>query len=81
MTGDHGIFESSAVGVVPTKMRIRPMGDVETALLHQAAGIVSVQLGVSANKALIELCDHAIATDRPLIELAQDVVDQRLRFD
>ncbi|MGH9153323.1 MAG: GAF and ANTAR domain-containing protein [Acidimicrobiales bacterium] len=50
-------------------------------VVHQAAGMVSVQLGVSVAEALIRLRARAIADDRPLVEVAADVVGRRLRFD
>ncbi|MEQ8833970.1 MAG: GAF and ANTAR domain-containing protein [Miltoncostaeaceae bacterium] len=49
--------------------------------VHQASGMVSVQLGVGVGEALVRLRAHAYATDRPLAEVAADVVARRLRFD
>lgn len=51
------------------------------AAVHQATGMVSVQLGVSMEIALLRLRAHAYAGDRPLGEVAQDVVARRIRFD
>ncbi|MDX3385385.1 GAF and ANTAR domain-containing protein [Streptomyces niveiscabiei] len=51
------------------------------AAVHQATGMVSVQLGVSMDIALLRLRAHAYASGRPLGEVAQDVVARRLRFD
>jgi hypothetical protein len=51
------------------------------AAVHQATGMVSVQLGVSMEVALLRLRAHAYASGRPLGEVAQDVVARRLRFD
>ena len=50
-------------------------------VVHQAAGMVSVQLDATVAQALIRLRAHAFANDRPLTEVAQDVVGRRLRFD
>jgi len=50
-------------------------------VVHQAAGMVSVQLGSSVSEALLRLRAHAFATDTPLDEVARDVVDRQLRFD
>jgi len=50
-------------------------------IVQGAAGMVSVQLGVVIDQALIRLRAHAFATDRPLIDVARDVVARRLRFD
>lgn len=49
--------------------------------VHQAAGMVSVQLGVGVVDALARLRARAFAADRPLGEVAGDVVARRLRFD
>ncbi len=50
-------------------------------VVHQASGMVSAQLEVSVGQALIRLRAHAFGNDRPLREVAQDVVARRLRFD
>ena len=49
--------------------------------VHQAAGMVSVQLGVSVGEALVRLRAHAFSTDRPLTAVAHDVIDRLLHFD
>ncbi len=49
--------------------------------VHQATGMVTVQLGVTAAVALIRLRAHAYANDRRLRDVAADVVARRLRFD
>ena len=50
-------------------------------VVHQASGMVSVQLGVSLDDALVRLRAHAFANERRLVEVARDVVHRRLRFD
>jgi len=49
--------------------------------VHQATGMIIVQLGVSAAVALVRLRAYAYAHDRPLRDIAADVVARRLRFD
>ncbi|MEY2420179.1 MAG: hypothetical protein QOI95_246 [Acidimicrobiaceae bacterium] len=49
-------------------------------VVHQASGMVSVQLGISVAEALIRLRAHAFGDNRPLVEIAEDVVARRLRF-
>ena len=46
--------------------------------IHQAAGMVVVQLGISATDALARLRAHAFVHQRLLIDVARDVVAQRL---
>lgn len=50
-------------------------------VVHQAVGMVSVQLEVTVDEALVRLRAHAFANNRPVAELARDVVDRRVRFD
>lgn len=50
-------------------------------VVHQASGMVAVQLDVSIAQALIRLRGYSFTSDRPLTEVAQDVVARRLRFD
>ena len=49
--------------------------------VHQATGMIIVQLGVTAAVALIRLRAYAYAQDRRLRDVAADVVARRLRFD
>jgi hypothetical protein len=48
--------------------------------VHQATGMVLVQLGVSSTEALARLRAYAFAHQRLLIDVAQDVVGRRLVF-
>ncbi len=50
-------------------------------VVHQATGMLIVQLGVNAATAMARLRAHAYAHDRPLGEVAADVVARRLRFE
>jgi hypothetical protein len=49
-------------------------------MLHQATGMVLVQLDSSAEVALLRLRAHAFATSRPVSEVAADIVARRLSF-
>jgi len=49
-------------------------------LVHNAAGMVSVQLGISVTEALIRLRAHAFGSDRLLRDVAADVVERKLRL-
>ncbi len=49
--------------------------------VHQATGMITVQLGVGVAVALIRLRAYAYAHDRRLRDVARDVVARRLRFD
>ena len=50
-------------------------------VVHQAAGMVAAQLEVSVGQALVRLRAHAFGNDRPLTQVAEDVVARDLRFD
>ena len=50
-------------------------------VVHQASGMVAVQLDVSIAQAMVRLRGYSFGNDRPLTEVAQDVVARRLRFD
>jgi hypothetical protein len=49
--------------------------------VHQATGMISAQLDVSLKEAFSRLRARAFADQRPLADLAADVVARRLRFD
>ncbi|MEV0220040.1 GAF and ANTAR domain-containing protein [Streptomyces sp. NPDC050704] len=57
----------------------RPTG-LHRAAVHQATGMISVQLGVPMEEALLRLRAHAYSSERPLGEIAKDVVARKLRF-
>jgi hypothetical protein len=50
-------------------------------VVHQASGMVAAQLEVSVGQALSRLRAYAFGNERSLREVAQDVVERRLRFD
>ena len=47
-------------------------------IVHQATGMVLAQLSMSADDALLVIQAHAFATNRPMMEVSQDVLDGRL---
>jgi hypothetical protein len=49
--------------------------------LFQAQGMITVQLGVSLAEAFARMRAYAYAENRPLIEVARDIVARRLRLD
>jgi hypothetical protein len=50
-------------------------------VVHQASGMVAVQLHVSVGEALVRLRTRAFAEDRSVTDLAKDVVNRRIRFE
>jgi GAF domain-containing protein len=49
-------------------------------VVHQASGMVAVQLDVSVSQALVRLRAYSFGNDRPLATVAADVVNRALRF-
>jgi len=50
-------------------------------VVHQAAGMVSIQLGIGVTEALVRLRAHAFLGDRSIDDVSRDVVERRLRLD
>jgi len=50
------------------------------AKVHQASGIVSVQLEIDVGEALVRLRAHAFAETRTVSDVAADVISRRLQF-
>jgi hypothetical protein len=46
--------------------------------LYQAQGMVKVQLGISLHEAIVRIRAHAFANDRPLGQIADDIVTRKL---
>ena len=50
-------------------------------VVHQATGMIAAQLNDTTSNALARLRAAAFASGRPIHEIAQDVVERRMRFD
>jgi hypothetical protein len=50
-------------------------------LINQATGMLIAQLGVDPQEAYLRLRAHAYSVNRPVTEIAGDIVDRRLRLD
>ena len=49
--------------------------------VYQAVGMVMAHLGVSIEEATVRLHGYAFANERPLIDVARDIVGRTLRLD
>lgn len=79
---DHGTGTPEGAAALDPGMGRELSAVVERrAVVHQAAGMISVQLDASLAAALMRLRAHAFAADRPMRDVATDVVARRLRFD
>ncbi|MFJ9152027.1 ANTAR domain-containing protein [Streptomyces sp. NPDC102270] len=76
----HGEPRGQEAGVQGFGMGVRQPSGLRRAVVHQATGMVSVQLGVSMEEALLRLRAHVYGNAHPLEEVAEDMVARRLRF-
>jgi hypothetical protein len=67
-------------GITPRDGQL-PGFSLRTSQVHQATGMVAVQLDVGLDDAFARLRARAFAEARPLSELAADVVARRIRFE
>ncbi|MEO6125261.1 MAG: GAF and ANTAR domain-containing protein [Ilumatobacteraceae bacterium] len=51
------------------------------AVVHNATGVVAVQLNIGVDEAVLRLRAVAFMTERPLAEVSRDVVERRLRLE
>ena len=73
---DNPVISSAEalVWLITDSTRFRPE-------VHQATGMLIVQLHLSAVDAFATLCAAAYATDRPVAAVAREIVARRLRLD
>ena len=57
----------------------KPLED--RAEIHQATGVIAVQASTGLTDALLMLRAHAYSSDRPILDVARDVMAETLRFD
>jgi hypothetical protein len=82
------VFASAATGALlgpltdgPKPQWVPEQTSGYRAEVHQATGMISVQLGVTQAVALIRLRAYAFSHHRALADVAADVVARRMRFD
>jgi GAF domain/ANTAR domain len=56
-------------------------GGTDRIVIHQATGMIAAQLNETTSNALARLRAAAFASGRPMHDIAQDVVERRVRFD
>jgi len=86
---DALLFADVAVSVLADLIGTDPADDVEEFTcgvgarwgeIHRAIGVVSIQLESGLTEAFLRLRARAFAAGRPLSEIAEDVLTQRMRF-
>ncbi|MYW65817.1 hypothetical protein GTY65_17400 [Streptomyces sp. SID8379] len=81
LLGDRGSNGHGAGGPLVDGDGLWPVAGLQRAVVHQATGMISVQLGTTLANALVRLRAFAYSSERPLGDVAEDVVARRLRFD
>lgn len=51
------------------------------AIVHQASGMLSAQLDIDVSDALVRIRAHAYTSNRPVNDVARDIVERRLRLE
>ncbi|TKG59273.1 GAF and ANTAR domain-containing protein [Prauserella endophytica] len=67
---EHGGVSAALTGPIDSQAEV-----------HQATGMITIQVGISLAEALLRLRAHAYATGRTVSAVAADVVNRRLYFD
>lgn len=74
LLGDRGSASADElVWVITDGSRFRPE-------IHQATGMLTVQLGLGIIDAFARLCAAAYTDGRPMVEVARDIVSRKLRL-
>ena len=66
----HGVAPLTLSGLVDIQVEV-----------HQATGMVAVDIQVSLAEALLRIRGHAFAHHMTLVEVAKDIIERRLRLD
>jgi GAF domain len=61
--------------------KLLDIGDPDRLVIHQATAMIAAQINDTISNALARLRAAAFAGGRPMHDIAQDVVERRLRFD
>jgi hypothetical protein len=84
---DALVFADATTQALLIEAHVRDVPDVPDlyqsyhAVVHQATGMVKAQLNIGIAEALVRLRAYAYAEERPIEDVARDVVGRRLRFD
>jgi GAF domain/ANTAR domain len=70
-------YASGGAGVA----ELLDIGGTDRLVIHQATGMIAAQLNDTTSNALARLRAAAYASGRPMYDIAQDVVERRMRFD
>jgi len=65
----------------PDLAELLAAGGTDRIVIYQATGMIAAQLDETVTNALARLRAAAFASGRPIYDIAQDVVERRVRFD
>ena len=77
---DAVLYEQYAPGG-GTLAELLDTGGTDRVVIHQATGMIAAQLDDTTSNAFARLRAAAFASGRPMYDIAQDVVERRVRFD
>ncbi len=77
----HAVLELQADAAPDSLAGELGLGTELRTVVHQAAGMVSVQLDITIDEALSRLRAHAYVTSTPIADVAEGVVDRRLHLE
>jgi GAF domain/ANTAR domain len=77
---DAVLYQQYASGG-PSLPELLATAGTDRIVIHQATGMIAAQLDDTVANALARLRAAAFASGRPMYDLAQDVVERRVRFD
>jgi hypothetical protein len=77
---DAVLYQQNAPGG-PGVAELLAAAGTDRIVIHQATGMIAAQLDDTIANALARLRAAAFASGRPTYDIAQDVVERRVRFD
>ncbi|WP_326442931.1 GAF and ANTAR domain-containing protein [Streptomyces sp. H27-D2] len=84
MSDDLAVAETLTVLLTARLDPLSPLTEpagLHRAEVHQATGKLSAQLGIPLEHALLRLRAHAYSNDRPILDVAHDIITNRLHLD
>jgi hypothetical protein len=78
---DAVLYQQYAPGGRGLEELLEETADPDRVVIHQATGMIAVQLDETVSNALARLRAAAFGSGRPMHDIAQDVVERRVRFD
>jgi GAF domain-containing protein/ANTAR domain-containing protein len=78
---DAVLYQQYAPGGRGLEELLEETADPDRVVIHQATGMIAVQLDETMSNALARLRAAAFGSGRPMHDIAQDVVERRVRFD